>query len=334
MFKLGFLGGGIGSIAGKVHLIASYMDRRFDVVGGIFNRDNKKSVLSAKEYNLKNFSGIREMEKEVDIVVILTPTPMHFKNIMQVEKPVIIDKPLCSNYLEAKKILTEKKNIVVTYNYTGYPLIREAKKIIKNGVIGKIIKAKFFMSQESFLKPFKPGYPQEWRKKDGAIPNLLLDLGMHIFHLAYFLIGDFEILFKKLNNFSALKVVDDCEIIAKTSNNAVVSFSCSKIMLGELNNFGFEIYGEKGSLKWYQNNCEELLLTKDNEIKKINRNNAIFEANKSRYNRMVPGHPSGYLEAFANYYCDIFDYFNSGNSEFIDNIDVSVEFLRKIDDTF
>ena len=143
MIKLGFLGGGYDSIAGKVHFIASQMDNYFKVVGGIFSRDDLKSKKSAKIYNVKHFNSLEEMCKEVDIVVLLTPTPIHYQNLLEISKydvGVICDKPLVSNLKEAIKIKKLYKNrfIALTYNYTGYPMIRELRALIKQQKFGAI----------------------------------------------------------------------------------------------------------------------------------------------------------------------------------------------------
>ena len=145
MIKLGFLGGGVDSIAGRVHLIASEMDRKFKVIGGIFSKDKEKSKKSASIYKVKHFESLEEMASEVDMIVILTPTPLHQKNLKEVLKydvGIIVDKPLLTSTKEAKDLDFKDKFVVVTHNYSGYPLVREIKALYENKILGEIKKIK------------------------------------------------------------------------------------------------------------------------------------------------------------------------------------------------
>ncbi len=329
VLSLGFLGGGINSIAGPVHFIASQMDRKFEVVGGIFSKDKEKSKLSAKKYQVKNFNSIEEMAKEVDVIVILTPTPEHFNNIMEIKKhnvKIVVDKPIVATSKEAKKIRNFAKEIIVTHNYSGYPLVREIRALVKENILGEIKKIKINMPQESFLKPLKPGYPQEWRRKDLEIPTIALDLGVHTYHLARFILNEnFKPFFCEKNKFSKLNVIDDCIVLAK-SKNTLIELSFSKISLGNTNPLFIEVYGERAAIKWSQDDFENLYISYfDGKKEIINRSNAKFEASKKRYQRMAPGHPSGFIEAFANLYCDIYDKLNGKESEFVSDGIESIE---------
>jgi predicted dehydrogenase len=326
--KLGFLGGGIDSIAGRVHLIASQMDRKFKVTGGIFSSNKEKSKKSAREYKVKHFNSIKDMCKEVDAVVVLTPTPEHYKNLIELKKykkPLIVDKPLVSS---VKEKIDFNVPVIVTHNYSGYPLVREIKYLIKNNILGEIKKIDIKMPQESFFKPIKPGYPQKWRLKDYDIPTIMLDLGVHTYHLLRFIYPQkITKVFAECNKFSKFNIFDDCEILIKL-NNTICNMSFSKISLGNSNSLSIEVYGEKAGVKWIQDNSEELILSFSNGKKEIlTRSFAYFEANKKRYQRMPPGHPSGYIEAFANLYSDIFDYLNGKKNDFVYDYKHSIESL-------
>ncbi len=314
MYKLGFLGGGVDSIAGKVHLVASMIDKRFEVIGGIFSSNDIKSQQSAKEYGLKHFNSIENMAKSVDLVVLLTPTPNHYedlKKLLNYDIGIIVDKPLVSSSYEANKLNFDNKFVIVTHNYSGYPLVREIKSLVANGILGDIKKITINMPQESFFKPLKPGYPPKWRLIDKDIPTIMLDLGVHTFHLAEFILGkDFEPFFCEQNSFSNFNVVDDCIILAKSDNNILVELKFSKISLGNTNPLYIEVYGDKASVKWSQEDFENIYLSYyDGKKEILNRGYAYFEANKSRYQRMAFGHPSGFIEAFGNLYSDIYDIF-------------------------
>jgi len=335
--KLGFLGGGVDSIAGKIHFIASQMDKKFEVVGGIFSKNKEKSKLSAKEYKVKHFNSIEEMVSEVDLVVILTPTPIHYENLKELVKfdvGIIVDKPLVANVSEFNLNLNDKF-IVVTHNYSGYPLLREIKMLVKNGYLGEIKKLRINMLQESFFKPLKPNYPQKWRLKDYEIPTIALDLGVHTYHLARFILEkDFKPIFCEMNKFSKLGVIDDVIVLAK-SNNTLIELSFSKIALGNTNPLYIEVYGEKAGIKWSQDDFEHLYITyQDGKKEILSRSFAYFEANKSRYQRTPPGHPSGFIDAFANLYDDIYDTFlefkekKEYNNIFVSSYKESLEGLK------
>jgi predicted dehydrogenase len=329
MIKLGFLGGGIDSIAGRVHLIASEMDKKFKVIGGIFSKNEEKSKLSAKEYGIKHFNSIKEMAKNTDVIVILTPTPSHYENLIELKKynkPLIVDKPLVSSL---KEKLEFENRVIVTHNYSGYPLVREIKYLIKNKILGEIKKIIIKMPQESFFKPMKPGYPQKWRLKEGEIPNIMLDLGVHTYHLLKFIYPKkIDEVFAECNKFSNYNVYDDCEILIKM-DKVLCSMSFSKISIGNANSLSIEVFGDKAGVKWEQNNSEKLLLSHFNGKKEIlNRSYAYFEANKKRYQRMAYGHPSGFIEAFANLYSDIFNYLNGEKNDFVYDYHHSIDSLK------
>ena len=335
MYKIGFLGGGVNSIAGKIHLIASEMDRKFKVIGGIFSKNKQQSIKSAKEYNLKHFNSIKEMAKEVDLIAILTPTPEHFNNLKEVLKEdvgIIVDKPLVSNLEEAKELLPLLKNkfCIVTHNYSGYPLVREIKYLIQNKKVNKIV---IKMPQESFLKPLKEGYPQKWRIKDGKIDTITLDLGVHVYHLAKFIYPkNLKIIYQDKKSFSKFNVIDDVDIIAEFSDGVKAVFSYSKISLGNANSLSIEVFCEDIGIKWNQEDNEHLYLTYSNGKKEIlSRNFAYFEANKSRYQRMSYGHPSGFIEAFANLYTDIYDSFSEFRKKTYFESDFVFDYNHSID---
>jgi len=201
MFKLAFIGGSINSIAGYPHLIASQMDGRFQVVAGAFSTDREINKQTASKWKIERLYQdwqdliVKEKDK-VDAVVVLAPTPLHSQIILELLKhdiPVICEKALVGSIEELaqiEKVYDSKKHfLVVTNNYSGYPMVRELKKRISNGKLGKILHIRLQMPQESFLRPPKSiKYPQLWRLKDGDIPAISLDLGAHLHHLAYFLL--------------------------------------------------------------------------------------------------------------------------------------------------
>ena len=315
--KLGFIGGGVGSIAGYPHFIASQMDQRFKVVAGVFSHNKERNQETASKFKVKCYNSTEKMlqNEQLDVVAVLTPTPRHFEDIKMLLKrdiPIICEKPLVSSYKDAIEVqnLSKNKFLTVTYNYSGYPMIRELKDVIESGRLGKIISIDLKMPQESFLRPPKSHlYPQQWRLKDGDIPMIALDLGVHLQHLAFFLLGKRPTqILSTMNNFSKYDVVDDMSLLLKYQNNMIGKIWISKVALGERNGLSVSVYGTNGSATWIQENSETLNLAFQNGDKLIlDRGGDCAIASQKRYNRMTPGHPSGFIEAFANLYFDTGD---------------------------
>jgi len=322
MYKLAFIGGSIESIAGYPHFIASQMDKRFKVVTGVFSTNDSINRKTAKQWHIKKYySNIDQMiEKEkdnIDAIVILTPTPLHANliiKIIQFKIPIICEKPLVSSLKDAEKIQniinTEKNFLVVTNNYSGYPMVRELKQKIISNELGEILNIRLKMPQESFLRPPKSvKYPQKWRLVDEFIPGISLDLGSHLHHLAYFLTElEPSKLLASYKSFSKYNVIDDVNILLEYSNGISGNMWLSKTALGNRNGLHIEIYGTKASAMWHQENPEILEFSYNNGQKIIlDRGSNIEMQENHLYNRMTPGHPAGFIESFANLYNDIAD---------------------------
>jgi predicted dehydrogenase len=320
MYKLAFIGGSINSIAGYPHFIASQMDKRFEVVAGVFSTNKKTNQETAKQWKVRkvynNYQELIEKEKNtIDGVVILTPTPLHCEIIIELLKnniPVICEKPLVSSMEEIKQINkvydSSKHFLVVTNNYSGYPMIRELQEKISNNELGKILHIRAQMPQESFLRPPKNiRYPQAWRLKDDFIPMISLDLGAHLHHLSYFLLQEEPSeVFATYDSFSKYGVIDDVNMRLKYDSGIKGNLWISKTSLGNRNGLHIEVYGDKASAIWHQENPEKLEFSYSTGQKVIiDRASDIQMLPNKLYHRMTPGHPSGYIEAFANLYNDI-----------------------------
>ena len=197
--KLGILGGGLNSVAGYTHFVASQMDGKFEVVSGMFSRNKEINRNTAKYWNIKNYYDnlddfIKNEKGKLDAVSVLLPTPYHYevvKKLLENNFFVICEKPLFSTFEEVKKFekfyKPNKHYLVVTYNYIAYPMLGYLKKLIKEGYFGKLLHIHLEMPQESFLRPPKNiDYPPFWRKKDGKIPRILLDLASHLGSILFF----------------------------------------------------------------------------------------------------------------------------------------------------
>ena len=203
--QISFIGGGINSSIGNMHFISSQLDSNFRVSSGFFSRNKIKNIQSMKKYKIDsnrlyfNIDDLIKNEKNiVDFFLILTPTPDHFKTLIKLIKAnvnIIVEKPILSNINEVNKINklinNYKKKIYTIYNYTGYPALREIKHIIEKNNYGKLLSLNIFMTQESFLRnQNKDQKIKKWRKTDKEIPNLFLDLGIHVHNLSNFLTDD------------------------------------------------------------------------------------------------------------------------------------------------
>ena len=322
MYKLAFIGGSIDSIAGYPHFIASQMDKRFEVVAGCFSTVNDINKKTAEVWNIKNYySSIDEMlENEInniDAVVILVPTPLHLKYIEKLfdkNIPIICEKPIVDSLESIKKIKSnfnyKEKFLVVTNNYSGYPMVRELQQKILNKELGNILHIRLEMPQESFLRPPKSiKYPQKWRLKNSFIPMVSLDLGSHLHHLAYFLLQqEPKKVMATYNSFSKYNIIDNVNMFLEYENGLRGTMWISKVALGNRNGLRIEIYGDKASAIWHQENPEKLELSYSSGQKVIiDRGSDIEMIPNPLYNRMTPGHPAGFIEAFANLYNDIAD---------------------------
>lgn len=321
MYRLAFIGGSIDSIAGYPHLIASQMDKNFEVVAGSFSTQQNINHKTAEKWKIPNiYDNWQEMilqeKNNIDAVVILAPTPLHCEIIIELLKinvPIICEKPLVSSKEEIEKInkfYDENKHfLVITNNYSGYPMVRELHEKIKNNELGKILNIRLKMPQESFLRPPKSvKYPQKWRLEDSFIPMISLDLGAHLHHLAYFLLQEEpNKVFATYDRFSKYNIVDDVNMLLEYPSGIKGNMWLSKTALGNRNGLHIEVYGEKASASWHQENPEKLEFSYNTGQKVIiDRGSDIEMLPNSLYNRMTPGHPSGFIEAFANLYNDIY----------------------------
>jgi len=320
MFKLAFIGGSIDSIAGYPHFIASQMDKRFEVVAGAFSTQKEINKKTAEVWKIERLYHqwrelIKKEKNNVDAVVVLTPTPLHYEIILELLQeniPVICEKPLVSSLKEAEtlqNIFDEKKNfLVITNNYSGYPMVRELQYKIAQKEFGDILQIRLKMPQESFLRPPKSvKYPQKWRLQDGFIPMISLDLGTHLHHLAYFLLQkEPKSVIATYNSFSQYGVVDDVNMMLQYYDDIEGNMWLSKTALGNRNGLHIEIYGTKASALWHQENPEKLECSYNNGKKVIiDRGSDIDMLANPLYSRMTPGHPAGFIESFANLYNDI-----------------------------
>jgi predicted dehydrogenase len=303
------------------------MDNRWKLVAGCFSRDPDINQASAETWGVEQHrvhpdiaSLINAEAGSIDAVVVLTPTPSHFEHIstlLDAGYNVISEKALATTSTEASLLHRRASDgglfLRVTMNYTGYPMVRELRRMILDGQLGTIQSVQIEMPQEGFLRRGADGLartPQAWRQNDaGPIPTVALDLGTHAHHLLFFLLGSgpVRVVGTQTHHGLVSDVVDYVSCLAKMQNGADINLWFGKSMLGSRNGLAIRIYGDDASAQWVQKNPEEVLwATPDGQVTVLDRASpGIKEASDTRYERFKAGHPAGFVEAFANLYTDL-----------------------------
>ncbi len=334
--QLGFVGGGVSSSIGPTHFSASQLDGRWKLVSGYFSRNPETSLATAKEWNLDKDRAYPTLEKfieaekgRLDAVAVLAPTPDHKEIVLKLIQngfSVICEKPLVATLDEALDIEREVASmtssfLAVTFNYSGYPMVRELRERIRQGEFGDIVNIQFEMPQEGFMRldpaSGKLAKPHGWRLVDGEIPVICLDLGVHLHHLAYFLTG--QTVARVAAEFSThsihQEIIDDVMMWLDYREGMKGSFWFSKSALGHRNGLRLRLYGSKAGAMWLQSQPEEMTISyADGRILTVDRGSKGFMSSARRYNRYRAGHPSGFIEAFANLYDDIADAIQAGRA--------------------
>jgi len=324
-YSIGFIGGSINSAVGYAHYVSCTMDNKFNIVAGCFSDNEERNHETAKIFGVNSdrvYSNWKQMLKneqgQLDAIVVLLPTPMHFNVVrycLEAGYAVICEKALALTSNEIKTIIeTQKKHngfLSVIYNYSGYPMVRELRNKIQKGELGKILHFQIEMPQEGYLKTDANGQnikPQAWRLKENLIPTIYLDLAVHMHQLIYFLINEKpEKVIADQESFGFFPdVIDNVNCLCRYSKGIQGNIWFSKSAIGHRNGLRLRIFGSKASAEWYQANPEELLFSYSNGCREtIDRASIIEIANLKRYNRFKAGHPAGYIEGFANLYCNI-----------------------------
>lgn len=354
--KVGFIGGSTQSAVGYAHFSAIRLDGLYDLVAGCFSRDPSENEKSAQIYGVsddrlyQDWPRLLENEKHsLDAIVILTPTPDHNEMVIAALEQgyrVICEKALTDTVSKAVEIKSavDRTNgfLAVTYNYSGYPIVREMRQLIAAGDIGAIQQIQIEMPQEGFLRKNKEGasmVPQEWRLVDGEIATLHLDLGVHVHQLIHYLtdLKPLQVVATAQNNGRFENIIDDLNAIANYEQNVVANIWYSKAALGHRNGLKIRVMGNEASLEWQQTRPEELFIAFADGRREIH-DRAIdsVECTAPRYSRFKPGHPAGYLEAFANLYADIYQDLKAhksgaaakANSGEVFGVDLSIEGLQ------
>ena len=330
--KLGMIGGGQGAFIGAVHRLCARMDDKYEFVAGCLSSTADKAEKSAKEIGLdlsRSYPDYKTMaqseskrEDGIDVVSIVTPNYMHAQPAIEFLNKnihVICDKPMTSTMEDAQRLVeavsTSDAHFFLTHNYSGYPLVRELRSLVKNDELGtiRIVKGSYLQgwlgSKEEESGENKQA---EWRTdpKRSGVSGAVGDIGSHAMHLIEFITGEkLQSVAADLTTFiPGRKLEDDASIMLRMTNNIKGNLSISQIATGEENNFRLSIYGDKGAVHWSQENPNYATLSKlgyTNQI--ITRGGSIKQEGFSSNVRVPAGHPEGYLEAFAQIYTDVAD---------------------------
>lgn len=326
--RMGMVGGGIGAFIGAVHRMAAALDGEIELVCGAFSSDPEKSRRSGAQLYLppeRVYGSYEEMilkEKtlpvgeRMDFVAIVTPNHMHFppaKMALENGFDVVCDKPVTFNLAEAKELaeIVQKSGrlFALTHNYTGYPMVKEAREIVRSGRIGKVRKVVVEYPQGwlATLVEATGSKQASWRTdptKSGAA-GCIGDIGTHAENLAEYITGlQITELCADITAFvPGRKLDDDGNILLRFNNGAKGILQASQICVGEENNLNIRVYGETGGIWWHQMEPNTLELTLIDQPKQLIRTGVgQLSAAAQAHTRIPAGHPEGYLEAFANIY--------------------------------
>jgi predicted dehydrogenase len=326
--RLGMVGGGQGAFIGGVHRIAARMDGEFELVAGALSSDPARAKASAAELGLdpeRSYGSYAEMARAeakrpdgIEAVSIVTPNNMHYppaKAFLEAGIHVICDKPLTSTLADAKKLaaLVEKngKIFVLTHNYTGYPMVRQAREMVEKGVLGDIRVVQVEYPQDWLTEKVEDTGAKQavWRtdpKQSGA-GGAVGDIGTHAYNLARFVTGlQLDTLAADLTSFVKGRPLDDnVNVLLRFKGGAKGMLWASQVAPGHENGLKLRVYGTKGGLEWTQADPNYLWYTPFGEPKQlITRGGAGAGVAAGRVTRVPPGHPEGYLEGFANIYAE------------------------------
>jgi predicted dehydrogenase len=326
--RLGMVGGGQGAFIGAVHRIAARIDDQFELVAGALSSDPARASASAAEIGIapdRSYGSYQEMAKAeaarpdgIEAVSIVTPNHVHApaaRAFLEAGIHVICDKPMTTTVKEAEELvaLVEKtgKVFVLTHNYTGYPMIRQARAMVAAGELGEIrlVQAEYpqdWLTERAELAGSKQA---EWRtdpKRSGA-GGSIGDIGTHAYNLAAFVSGlETQALLAQLTTFVPGRLLDDdVQILLRYKGGARGMLWASQVAVGNENGLKLRVYGTKGGLEWTQADPNYLWFTRFGEPKQLlTRAGSGAWPQAARVSRIPSGHPEGYLEGFATIYAE------------------------------
>lgn len=326
---MGMVGGGRGAFIGQVHRMAANLDGKIELVAGCFSSDPEKSKLSGEDFFLdpdRVYGSYAEMaEKEaaredrIDFVSIVVQNHLHFdvaKCFIEAGFHVICDKPMTLTYDQAVELrgIVQKSDQIfaLTHNYTGYPMVKEARRMVHDGELGRILKIVAEYPQGYAVGDVEgdgQGKINNWRSDPNiaGISNCMGDIGTHAHNLVRYITGlEIEEICSDLTAFiPGRELDDDGNNLVRFTGGAKGIIHASQISNGDENALNIRVYGTRASLEWHQEDPNELIVKYANAPRKIYRrgNDYISEAASGHgFTRTPFAHPEGFIEAFANIY--------------------------------
>ena len=327
--RLGMVGGGQGAFIGAVHRIAARLDDHYVLVAGALSSDPVRARASGEDLGLdptRNYGSYAEMfaaergrADGIEVVAVVTPNHLHYpvaRAALEAGLHVICDKPLATSTVEADELVRRaadaQRIFAVTYNYTGYPMVRQARAMIARGDIGALRVVQVEYAQAWLAGPLESTGQRQalWRTDPtrsgpgGAIG----DIGSHAFNLACFVTAHVpEQILGDLATFVPGRRVDDnAHVLLRFANGARGMLWASQVAHGHENALRLRIYGARGGLEWFQEEPDRLWFTPSEQPRQlVTRGGPGMVAEAARVARLPAGHPEGYLEGFATIYAEV-----------------------------
>lgn len=327
--QMGLIGGGEGSFIGAVHRIAAELDGQIELVGGAFSSDPIRSERSGvglyglpadrcygSFQDLVTAESARSFNSRIQMLVLATPNHVHFqhaKTALEAGFHVMSDKPMTFNLAEAlelREVVARSGRVFgLTHNYTGYPMIKEARHLVQSGALGELrrINIEYIQGWLSTAEETAGNKQAEWRtdpSRSGAA-GCMGDIGTHGENLAEYVTGlRIQSLCADLTTFvPGRQLEDDGNVLLRFENGAKGVLSASQIAVGVENGLTLRVYGEKGGLEWAQMEPNSLTVRWPDRPFEVRRTGAAGVSDVSvEASRIPPGHPEGFLEAFALLY--------------------------------
>ena len=318
--KYAMVGGARGSFIGPIHRMAVRMDNLGDLVAGCFSRDAKTNAASGTKFGIEANRIYADWKKliaaeagRIDFLVVCTTNETHYaiaKAALEAGIDVFCEKPLSLTVKEAETLgrLANRKRLVlgVPFTYTGYPMVKLARDLVRKGELGKIDKIVLEYEQGSFRKPDRRN---GWKMnpKIAGPSCVVADIGVHAFTLIEYVTGlEVKTILSDLTSFASGGLDDDASILMRLSEGAKASLVTSKIATGEENGVRLRIYGNKASLYWDQESPNYLSVKYPTKPEMIYKRRAPYVADLStaatRASRFPAGHHEGFVEALGNIY--------------------------------
>ena len=322
--RAGIVGGGRGAFIGAVHRIAAELDGQAQVVAGAMSSDPRIARESAAEWFLaRSYASYQEMaaaeavdENGIDFVIIATPNDLHYpvaRAFLEADIHVICDKPLALTVAEGESLVRLVEAgpalFALTHPYTGYPAVRQARELVHGGRLGEIRLCLIEYTQDWLMEPLeRRGNKQAAWRTDPARAGLggcVADIGTHAANLLEYVTGRrIEAVCADLSSFvEGRRLDDDAHMMLRVEGGAKGTLVCSQVACGEENRLSLRVYGSQAALEWQQEEPNTLLLKPAGRPwERWRTGHGYMGAAARAATRVPPGHPEGYLEAFANIY--------------------------------